>query len=118
MINQEVVVKNLLGHEVRIIDNEYFVALDIMKILERVTQSGSWCGSRRKIQRHMNYDNNFKFIQKNILISKSNGTVCHSDVYVIHESRIKQILFILKPSIQSNNYTNRLNIWKALYELF
>lgn len=118
MIKTEVDIKNLLGHEVRVVDGEYFVLLDIMKILERTTEQGSWSEAKKKILRHMSFDKTFKLIQKNIPIVRTDNRLCYSDTFVIHESRMKEILFILKPSIQSKNYKYRLNIWKQLYELF
>ena len=48
--------ENLLGHKVRIVDEEYFVLHDIMVILERTREQSSWSGAKRKILEHMAYD--------------------------------------------------------------
>ena len=110
--------ENLLGHKVRIVDEEYFVLHDIMVILERTREQSSWSGAKRKILKNMAYDPTFELIQKSIPVVRNDNIKSLSDVYVIHRSRMKEILYILKPTVQSKNYINRLNIWKQLYELF
>lgn len=118
MITIEVEERNILGNVVRVVDGKYIVLLDIMKILGRATNEGSWSESKRKILRHMSYDKSFKIIQMNIPIVRSDNRLCHNNTFVVHEQWMREVIFILKPLAYTKNYEEKMEKWKALYNVF
>ena len=94
----KVEIKNFLGSEVRVVNNEYMVLKDMFEALGRVKEDGTWTDEKNKMDKFLDGINQKEFHETLVVLVKQGRAKVEKEIECLKLEVVPVVLTQFKPT--------------------